>query len=108
MKTYDFYLDTKVTTWYRTPFEIEANSEEEAKELAIKFVKEDNHSVIPWEHLDDSIEAMPIEENDNQSTEELFIYRGDLVWHNGTNKDQIDMLKHDGTNALNELADETE
>lgn len=89
METFDFYLDTKVTTWYRTPFEIEANSLEEAKELAIKFVKEDEHSNISWEHLDDSIEAMPISENDNQSTEELFTYSGDMVWHNGTNEEQL-------------------
>ena len=39
MKTFNFYLDTKVTDWYRTDFEIEANSEEEAKQKAIEFVK---------------------------------------------------------------------
>lgn len=90
METFDFYLDTKVTTWYRTPFEIEANSLEEAKELAIKFVKEDKHSDIPWEHLDDSVEPMPIEENDYQSTNELFCTDDvNLVWHNGTNEQQL-------------------
>lgn len=89
METFNFYLDQKVTTWYRTPFEIQADTLEKAKEMAIKFVKEDNHSVIPWEHLDESIEPMPIAENDNQSTEELFCQDDvNMVWHNGTNEAQ--------------------
>jgi len=33
MNNYSFYLDTKVTDWYRTAFEIEADSLESAKEL---------------------------------------------------------------------------
>lgn len=88
MQTFDFYLDTKVTTWYRTNFSVMAENEEKAKAEAIRFVKDDDHSEISWEHLDDSIEPMPISENDNQSTEELFTYNGDMVWHNGTNDAQ--------------------
>ena len=30
-ETFDFYVDQKVTTWYRTHFEIEAESLAEAK-----------------------------------------------------------------------------
>ena len=40
METFYFSLDTKVTDWYRTDFEIKANSQEQANELAIKFVKD--------------------------------------------------------------------
>ena len=83
METFDFYLDTKVTTWYRTPFEIEAKSLEEAKKLAIEFVEKDRHSEISWEQIDDTIEVMSTEENDNQPTEVL-IYEpvGDMIWDN--------------------------
>ena len=87
MATFDFYLDTKVTTWYRTPFEIEANSLEEAKELAIKFVEDTHHSEIPWEQVDETIEIMSVKENGGESTEELYYEPvGDMIWDN-TKKD---------------------
>jgi hypothetical protein len=85
MKTFDFYLDTKVTTWYRTPFSIMANSEEDAKQLAIDFVKNDDHSEYSWEQIDDTIDELSIEENDNQSTEELYTQSGDMIWDNTEN-----------------------
>jgi len=83
METFDFYLDTKVTTWYRTPFEIEAKSLEEAKKLAIEFVEKDRHSEISWEQIDDTIEVMSTKDNDNQSTEVLYYEPvGDMIWDN--------------------------
>jgi hypothetical protein len=36
MKTFNFYLDQKVTTWYRTNYEVEAESLEEAEKKAIQ------------------------------------------------------------------------
>lgn len=87
MAIFDFYLDTKVTTWYRTPFEIEANSLEEAKELAINFVENDGQADISWDHIDGSIENMSVEENGGFSTNELFCQDDvNLFWHNGTNE----------------------
>ena len=87
MAIFDFYLDTKVTTWYRTPFEIEANSLEEAKELAINFVENDGQADISWDHIDGSIENMSVEENGGFSTNELFCQDDvNLIWHNGTNE----------------------
>lgn len=84
METFDFYLDTKVTTWYRTPFEIEANSLEEAKQKAIEFIEKDGHSDISWEQIDDTIQGMSVEENDGESTEELYTYSdGEMIWDNG-------------------------
>jgi hypothetical protein len=84
METFDFYIDTKVTTWYRTSFEIPANSKEEAKELAIKYVKEDGHSHISWEHIDDTLEGMSIRENGGFPTEELYYNSdGNMIWNNG-------------------------
>jgi hypothetical protein len=83
MKTYDFYLDTKVTTWYRTPFEIEANSLEEAKQKAIEFVKEDEHSSISWEQIDETTEVMSVDENGGESTEELYYETSEkMIWDN--------------------------
>lgn len=86
MKTFDFYLDTKVTTWYRTPFEIEANSLEEAKQKAIEFVKDDEHSSISWEQVDETTEVMSVDENGGESTEELYYGSSEnMIWDN-TNK----------------------
>lgn len=84
METFDFYLDTKVTTWYRTPFEIEAETLEEAKQKAIDYVKDDGHSTQSWEQIDDTIQGMSVEENDGESTEELYTYSdGEMIWDNG-------------------------
>jgi hypothetical protein len=82
METFDFMLDQKVTTWYRTPFEIEAKTFEEAKELAIKFVKEGKHESIGWEQVDDVIEFMSVIDNDGQATEELRTDDFDEIWDN--------------------------
>ena len=84
METFDFYLDTKVTTWYRTPFEIEAETLEEAQKLAIDYVKDDGHSTQSWEQIDDTIEAMRPVDNGGQSTEELYTDDdGKMIWDNG-------------------------
>ena len=82
MESFDFYLDTKVTTWYRTPFEIEANSLEEAQKLAIDYVKDDGHSTQSWEHIDDTIEVMEPGDNGGQATEEVYTHSGDMIWDN--------------------------
>ena len=85
METFDFYLDTKVTTWYRTPFEIEADTLEEAKQKAIDYVKDDGHSSQCWEQIDDTIEVMSVKENDGNSTNELYCTDDvNLIWSNGT------------------------
>jgi hypothetical protein len=83
MKTFDFYIDTKVTDWYRTTFEIEANSEEEAKQKAIKFVEDDHHGEIPWEQIDCTIEPMSVKDNGGECTEELYDNStGNVIWDN--------------------------
>ena len=85
METFDFYLDTKVTTWYRTPFSVMANSEEDAKELAVNFVKNEEHSSISWDMIDDTIEEMNVGDNGGEPTEELFNQSGDCIWDNTKN-----------------------
>ncbi len=82
LTTFNFHLDTKVTTWYRTNFEIEANSEEEAKQKSIEFIKRGDHTEISWEQIDETIEGMVPEENGNESTEELYYEDGEMIWDN--------------------------
>jgi len=82
LTTFNFHLDTKVTTWYRTNFEIEANSEEEAKQKSIEFIKRGDHTEISWEQIDETIEGMVPEENGNESTEELYDENGNIIWDN--------------------------
>ena len=84
METFNFYLDTKVTGWYRTPFEIEADTLEEAKEKAIDYVKSGETSYISWEQIDDTVETMSVKDNDGQSTEELYCTDDvNVIWANG-------------------------
>lgn len=86
METFEFYVDTKVTTWMRTKFEIEANSEEEAKQLAIKFHDvESNTSSIGWDEIMDTQETMRVEDNGGEPTEELFDESGNCFWTNSEN-----------------------
>jgi hypothetical protein len=82
MKTFNFHLDTKVTTWMRTEFEIEAKSLGEAKQLAIGFHLEMGTTELPWEENMDTQEPMSVEENDNQPTEELYDEEGNIIWDN--------------------------
>ncbi len=83
METFNFYLDTKVTAWYRTPFEIEADTLEEAKLKAIEFVKSGETSYISWEQIDDTVETMSVKDNDGESTEELYCTDDvNMIWDN--------------------------
>jgi hypothetical protein len=82
MGTFNFYLDTKVTTWMRTPFEIEAKNLEEAKKKAIEFHRQGNTDDIPWEENPDFQETISIVENNGQPTEEIFDEEGNVIWGN--------------------------
>jgi hypothetical protein len=85
METFYFFLDTKVTNWYRTEFEIEAKTKKEAKELAIKFVKERRQDEIGWEQLDNCMENMSVKDNGGQATEELRTDEFNEIWDNTQN-----------------------
>ena len=82
METFEFYLDTKVTTWMRTKFEIEAENEEDAKMKAIEFHKQSNTSSIGWDEIMDTQEIMSVNENGGEPTEELFDESGNNIWDN--------------------------
>jgi hypothetical protein len=89
MKTFDFYLHTKVTTWYNTRFVIEAETLEDAKSKAILFHKNDETLELSNEQLDYTIENMTPEENDNQPTEELFDNQGNSFWNNVRDNNKV-------------------
>jgi hypothetical protein len=72
MKTFNMYLDRKVTTWMRTDFEVEAETIEEAKKLAIEKFKNGDLDELPWDEVDETKEEMLPEENGGFSTAELY------------------------------------
>jgi len=83
MKTFDFYLDQKVTTWMRTHLTIRTESYEEAKAEAIRRVVEGDIDEIPWDEIDGTKEVIEPHENEGQPTQELFHWDGfDAVWNN--------------------------
>ncbi|MEY4573496.1 MAG: hypothetical protein RLZ10_2786 [Bacteroidota bacterium] len=82
-KTFDFYVDQKVTTWYRTHFEIEADSLAEAKKKALEFYEKGNTSDLSWEQYDGTTELMSVEENGGESVTEIYTDMGEIVYHDG-------------------------
>ena len=87
-KTFDFYVDQKVTTWYRTHFVIEAESLAEASKKALEFYEQGNTSDLPWEQYDGTTELMSVEENDGASVTEIYTDMGELVYDDG-NKNHL-------------------
>jgi len=82
-KVFEFYLDQKVTNWMRTNFEIEADTEEEARKMAIKFVQEGKAEEIGWDEVEGVITPMDVTENNGDSTEEIYFEDGSMIYQNG-------------------------
>lgn len=83
METFDFYVDQKVTTWYRTHFEVKAESLDEAKKKALEFYEKGNTSDLPWEQYEGTTELMSVEENGGASVTELYTDMGDMIHQDG-------------------------
>lgn len=83
MKKFDFYLDQKVTTWMRTHFEVDAESDELAWQKAKDMVNNGDTDSIPWDEITDTQEQLCVEDNDGFSTQELYTNDGELVYSNG-------------------------
>jgi hypothetical protein len=90
-KTFDFYVDQKVTTWYRTHFVIEAESLADASKKALEFYEQRNTSDWPWEQYDGTTELMSVEENGGASVTELYTDMGELVYDDG-NKNTLPQI----------------
>jgi hypothetical protein len=71
MTIFKFNLDQKCTVWYRTDFEVEANSEQEAIEKARAMFSSGELDDYPWYNLTDTTELILPSENEGQPTQEL-------------------------------------
>jgi len=81
MKTFNFYLDTKVTTWYRTSFKIEADNMEDAEKKAIQFHLDRNTEAIGWEQVEGVV--TPLCPKEHEPTEEIYNdVDGNIIWDN--------------------------
>ena len=83
---FKFYLDEKITCWQRTHFKIKSENKEDAKKKAIEFYKKGGCDEIGWEHVYETNEEMSIEDNDGQTTEELFTIDGETIFDNAKDK----------------------
>jgi hypothetical protein len=82
-KVFNFYFDQKVTNWMRTNFEIEADTEEEARKMAIKFVEEGKAEEIGWDEIEGVITPLDVTDNDGYSTQEIYFEDGSMIYQNG-------------------------
>ena len=84
---YKYYVDTKYTMWDRNHYEIEANSQEEADELAKKLADNEERQMTDFhtetEALYDTFEEIDPNENNGYSTAEVYREGGELIIQNG-------------------------
>lgn len=95
-KSFDFYQDVKVTVWQRQHFTIEAESAEEAREIAKRYTQfdvsfEDDVDVSEVEWLCDTEELIIPEDNGGCATIEVYERegknKGTLIADNAVSKD---------------------
>ena len=72
MKTFEFFLDQKVTTWMRTDFEVKANDLNEAVKIAKEMYERGDLDEISWEEIMDTKEVLQPSDNGGQSTAEIY------------------------------------
>lgn len=86
-KTFDFYQEVKVKVWKRQHFSIEAETEEEARELAKQCADKDVYDCDDIEIdndewlYDTGVQITP-EENRGCATIEVYDFFGKLLAHN--------------------------
>ena len=72
MKTFEFFLDQKVTTWMRTEFEVKANDLNEAVKIAKDMYDRGDLVDIDWQEIMDTKEVLQPSDNGGESTAELY------------------------------------
>ena len=72
MKTFEFYLDQKVTTWMRTDFEVKANDLNDAVKIAKQMYEDGDLEQISWEEIMDTKEVLQPKDNGGESTAEIY------------------------------------
>jgi len=81
MKTFEFFLDQKVTTWMRTEFEVKANDLNEAVKIAKQMYDAGDLEGVSWEEIMDTKEVLQPSDNGGESTAEIYNMndRGDVL-----------------------------
>jgi hypothetical protein len=82
---FDFYIDERVMIWNRLKFSVEAETLEEAKEKAVFMVTNDREEIdfYDFELLQDTLTEIEPEDNDGNSTIELYCEKDtDLIYEN--------------------------
>ena len=72
MKTFEFFLDQKVTTWMRTDFEVKAKNLNEAVKIAKEMFHRGDLEDIAWQEIMDTKEVLQPKDNGGESTAELY------------------------------------
>ena len=86
MKTFEFFLDQKVTTWMRTEFEVKANDLNEAAKIAKQMYDDGELEDIGWQEIMDTKEVLQPSDNGGESTAELY--------NRETNGDVLEVYSH--------------
>jgi hypothetical protein len=91
MKTFEFFLDQKVTTWMRTDFEVKANDLNEAVKIAKQMYEDGDLEQIRWEEIMDTKEVLQPSDNGGESTAEIYNMngRGDVLEVFSNKVDQV-------------------
>ena len=96
MKTFEFFLDQKVTTWMRTEFEVKANDLNEAVKIAKEMYDRGDLEDIGWQEIDGLNEVLQPSENGNEPTAEIYYMDkvGEMIQvlnnTNSTNPNEVD------------------
>jgi hypothetical protein len=72
MKTFEFFLDQKITTWMRTDFEIKAEDLNQAVKIAKEKLENGDLDDIGWQEIDGVKEILEPSDNGGESTAELY------------------------------------
>ena len=94
MKTFEFFLDQKVTTWMRTDFEVKANDLNEAVKIAKEMFNRGDLDNIAWQEIDDTKEVLKPSDNGGESTAEIYNMneRGDVLEVYSNKVDKVEKI----------------
>ena len=94
MKTFEFFLDQKVTTWMRTDFEVKAKNLNEAVKIAQEKFHRGDLENIAWQEIDDTKEVLKPKDNGGESTAEIYNMneRGDVLEVYSNKVDKVEKI----------------
>lgn len=84
MAKFKFYAEQKCVLWWKSTLEIEADSEDKAREIAMETAVNGNLEDfdIEGEIIADTIQDLEIEQNEGLPTLELITAEGNTFWNN--------------------------